>query len=61
MSLDVDGENETPVQAFARKMPPRGEIVVDEQTEEEYHVECGRTTFHIPQLRYSRSMFQNVS
>ena len=32
-------------QAFVRKMPPRGEIVVDEQTEEEYHVECGRTTF----------------
>ena len=39
MSLGVDGENETPVQAFARKMPPRGEIVVDEQTGEEYHVE----------------------
>ena len=39
MSLGVDGENETPVQAFVRKMPPRGEIVVDEQTGEEYHVE----------------------
>ena len=39
MSLGVDRENETPVQAFARKMPPRGEIVVDEQTGEEYHIE----------------------
>ena len=39
MSLGVDGENETPAQAFARKMPPKGAIVVDEQTEEEYHVE----------------------
>ena len=32
MSLSVDGQEETPVQAFARKMPPKGEIVVDEQT-----------------------------
>ena len=39
MSIGVDGENETPIQAFERKMSPRGEIVVDEQTGEEYHVE----------------------
>ena len=39
MSLGVDGQEETPVQAFARKMPPKGEIVVDEQTGEKYHVE----------------------
>ena len=39
MSLGVDGQEETPVQAFARKMPPKEEIVVDEQTGEEYRVE----------------------
>ncbi len=38
MSLGLDGE-ETPAQAFVRKMPPKGEIVIDEQTGEEYHVE----------------------
>ena len=38
MSLGVDGENETPTHAFIRKMPPRGETVVDKQTGEEYHV-----------------------
>ena len=38
MSLGVDGENETPAHAFIRKMPPRGETVVDKQTGEEYHV-----------------------
>ena len=38
MSLDVDGENETPTHALIRKMPPRGETVVDKQTGEEYHV-----------------------
>lgn len=38
MSLGRDGE-ETPAEAYARKMPPRGEIVVDEQTGEEYRVE----------------------
>ena len=36
MSLGRDGE-ETPAQAFVRKMPPRGETVV--QTGEEYHAE----------------------
>ncbi len=29
-------QRETPAQAFVRKMPPKGEIVVDEQTGEEY-------------------------
>ena len=38
MFLGVDGENETPTHAFIRKMPPRGETVVDKQTGEEYHV-----------------------
>ena len=38
MSLGRDGE-ETPAEAFVRKMPPRGEIVVDEQTGEEYRAE----------------------
>ena len=38
MSLGRDGE-ETPAQAFVRKMPPRGETVVDGQTGEEYHAE----------------------
>ena len=38
MYLGVYGENATPAQAFARKMPSRGEIVVDKQTREEYHV-----------------------
>ena len=37
MSLGRGGE-ETPAEAFVRKMPPRGEIVVDEQTGEEHHV-----------------------
>ena len=36
MSLDRD-KRETPAQAFARKMPPNGEAVIDEQTGEEYH------------------------
>ena len=39
MSLGVDGQGETPAQAFARKMLPKGEIVVDEQAGEEYRVE----------------------
>ena len=38
MSLGRGGE-ETPAEAFVRKMPPRGEIVVDEQTGEEYRAE----------------------
>ncbi len=38
MFLGVGGENETPTHAFIRKMPPRGETVVDKQTGEEYHV-----------------------
>ncbi len=38
MSLGVDWENETQAHAFIRKMPPRGETVVDKQTGEEYHV-----------------------
>ncbi len=38
MSLDWDN-SETPVQAFARKMPKSGTRVIDEQTGEEYHVE----------------------
>ena len=38
MSLGSDGE-ETPAQAFVRKMPPKGEVVIDEQTGEEYHVQ----------------------
>ena len=36
MSLSRD-ERETPAQAFVRKMPPKGETVIDEQTGEEYH------------------------
>ena len=36
MSLNKD-EQETPAQAFVREMPPNGETVIDEQTEEEYH------------------------
>ena len=36
MSLNRD-ERETPAQAFVRKMPPKGETVIDEQTGEEYH------------------------
>ena len=38
MSLDWDNL-ETPVQAFSRKMPPKGEAVVDGQTGEEYRAE----------------------
>ena len=38
MSLDWDNL-ETPAEAYARKMPPKGEIVVDEQTGEEYRAE----------------------
>ena len=38
MSLDWDNL-ETPAKAYARKMPPRGEIVVDGQTGEEYRAE----------------------
>ena len=37
MSLNRD-ERETPAQTFVRKMPPKGETVIDEQTGEEYHV-----------------------
>jgi len=36
MSLDWENQ-ETPAQAFARKMPPEGQAVVDEVTGEEYH------------------------
>ena len=36
MSLNRD-ERETPAQAFVRKMPQKGETVIDEQTGEEYH------------------------
>ena len=52
MSLGVDGASETLVHAFIRKMPPRGETVVDKRTGEEYRVKQGvggGTTFHIPQ------------
>ncbi len=35
MSLDTENR-ETPVQAFARKMPEPGERIIDEQTGEEY-------------------------
>ena len=35
MSLN---KNETPLQAFKRKMPPAGAKVIDDQTGEEYHV-----------------------
>ncbi len=38
MSLDWDNL-ETPAQAFERKMPPAGEMVVDGQTGEEYRAE----------------------
>ena len=38
MSLGRGGEG-IPAEAFVRKMPPRGEIVVDEQTGEEYRAE----------------------
>ena len=38
MSLDWDNL-ETPAQAFSRKMPPKGQVVVDKQTGEEYRVE----------------------
>lgn len=38
MSLDYDNL-ETPWEAFRRKMPPAGTVVVDEQTKEEYAVE----------------------
>ena len=37
MSLDLDNL-ETPAQAFARKMPPPGQTVIDRQTGEEYDV-----------------------
>ena len=37
MSLDWDNQ-ETPVQAFARKMPKPGETVIDGQTGDEYKV-----------------------
>ena len=37
-----DFENlETPARAFARKMPPAGETVIDEQTGEKYDVRQG--------------------
>ena len=52
MSLGRGGE-ETPAEAFVRKMPPRGEIVVDEQTGEEYRAEWGGgTTFRIPHSQH---------
>ena len=38
MSLGVNVENKTPAHAFIRKMPPRGETVVDKQTGDEYCV-----------------------
>ena len=38
MSLGRGGE-ETPAEAFVRRMPPRSEIAVDEQTWEEYRTE----------------------
>ena len=38
MSLGVDGASATLVHALIRKMPPRGETVVEKQTGEEYHV-----------------------
>ena len=38
MPLGRGGE-ETPAEAFVRKMPSRGEIVTDEQTGEEYRAE----------------------
>ena len=38
MSLDWDNL-ETPAQAFYRKIPPKGQVVVDKQTREEYRVE----------------------
>ena len=38
MSLDWE-KGETPAQAFLRKMAPAGEMVVDEQTGEEYRAE----------------------
>ena len=37
MSLDWDNQ-ETPAQAFERKMPEEGQTVIDEQTGEEYDV-----------------------
>ena len=37
MSLDWDNL-EKPAEAFVRKMPPKGQTVIDEQTGEEYHV-----------------------
>ena len=36
---------ETPACAFARKMPPSGEIVMDEQTGEKYNVRQGGEVF----------------
>jgi len=36
MSRGGEGQ-ETPAQAFARKMPPEGQAFVDELTGEEYH------------------------
>lgn len=38
MSLNQESE-ETPAQAFMRKMAPTGETVMDEQTGEEYRAE----------------------
>ena len=38
MSLDK-GREETQAEAFVRRMPPRGEIAVDEQTGEGYRAE----------------------
>ncbi len=37
-SLNLDN-SETPVQAFAKKMPKHGTAVIDEQAGEKYHVE----------------------
>ena len=36
MSLNRD-ERKTPARAFVRKVSPKGETVIDEQTGEEYH------------------------
>ena len=51
MSLGVDGESETPTHAFIRKMPSRGETIVDKQTGENAMSSEGGTTFHIPQVQ----------
>ena len=37
MSLDL-GNLGTPARTFVRKMPPAGQVVIDEQAREEYDV-----------------------